>query len=284
MSYRLVGIVGSGTMASGVAEVCAGAGAHVVVRGRSQASADALIEGLERSLARSVDKGARTSQDATALRARVRTTTRLEDLADCDLVIESVVEEMSVKRELFDELDRVVRAGAVLATNTSTLSVIDLAMETSRPESVCGMHFFNPATVMPLVEVVRPLCASDATIEAVVDFARECGKEPVVVKDQAGFVVNALLFPYLNDAVRLLEQDVATKEGIDAAMRGGCGFPMGPFALLDLVGLDVAVAILDALHAEFGDAHLAPRPLLRRMVSAGQLGRKAGVGFYDYRR
>ncbi len=137
---------------------------------------------------------------------------------------------------------------------------------------------------MPLVEVVRPLCASDETIEAVVDFALACGKEPVVVKDQAGFVVNALLFPYLNNAVRLLEQDVATKEGIDAAMKGGCGFPMGPFALLDLVGLDTSVAILDALHAEFGDHHLAPRPLLRRMVSAGQLGRKSGSGFYDYRR
>jgi 3-hydroxybutyryl-CoA dehydrogenase len=242
MSFRRVGIVGSGIMASGVAEVCAQAGAAVVVRSRSSASADALVDALSRSLERAVAKGTRTREEADALRARVTTTTRLDDLADCDLVIESVVEEMSVKRELFDELDRVVRADAVLTTNTSTLSVIDLAMETGRPDRVCGMHFFNPATVMPLVEVVRPLSASDETIDAVADFARACGKEPVVVKDQAGFVVNALLFPYLNDAVRLLEQDVATKEGIDTAMKGGCGFPMGPFALLDLIGLDTAVA------------------------------------------
>ncbi|MFI5034722.1 MAG: 3-hydroxyacyl-CoA dehydrogenase family protein [Acidimicrobiales bacterium] len=284
MRFARVGIVGSGVMASAVAEVCANAGASVVVRSRSQSRADDLLAGLDASLARGVDKGQRTRGDADALRARVTTTTRLDDLAGCDLVIESVVEEMSVKRELFDELDRVVGPDAILATNTSTLSVIDLAMETSRPERVCGLHFFNPATVMPLVEVVRPLCASDETIEAVAQFARACGKEPVVVKDQAGFVVNALLFPYLNNAVRLLEQDVATMEGIDAAMRGGCGFPMGPFALLDLVGLDVAVAILDALHAEFGDHHLAPRPQLRRMVSAGHLGRKSGSGFYDYHR
>jgi 3-hydroxybutyryl-CoA dehydrogenase len=284
MRFQTVGVVGSGIMAGGVAQVCAGAGAAVVVRSRSSASAEELIAGVERSLAREVDKGQRTSADAGELRARITTTTRLDDLADCELVIESVVEEMTIKLEIFDQLDHVARPDAIIATNTSTLSVITLAMATSRPEQVCGLHFFNPATVMALVEVVRPICASDATIDAVVDFARSCGKEPVVVKDQAGFVVNALLFPYLNDAVRLLEQDVATREGIDAAMKGGCGFPMGPFALLDLVGLDTAVAILDAMHAEFGDHHLAPRPMLRRMVSAGQLGRKSGVGFYDYRR
>jgi 3-hydroxybutyryl-CoA dehydrogenase len=284
MSFSKVGVVGSGIMASGVAEVCANAGAKVVVRSRSAATGDALLAGLERSLAREVAKGKRAPDKAKALRERVGATTLLEDLADCDLVIESIVEEMSVKRELFDELDRIVRPDAVLATNTSTLSVIELAMETSRPERVCGMHFFNPAPVMSLVEVVRPLCASDETIDAVVDFARACGKDPVVVKDQAGFVVNALLFPYLNDAVRMLEQDVATMEGIDTAMKGGCGFPMGPFALLDLIGLDTAVAILDALHAEFGEARFAARPTLRRMVSLGHLGRKSGAGFYDYRR
>lgn len=283
MRFAKVGVVGSGVMASGVAEVCAIAGASVIVRSRSDASADALLTGLDRSLAREVEKGKRSRAEADAVRARVSTTTRLDDLADCNLVIESIVEEMSVKRALFDELDRLVRPDAILATNTSTLSVIDLAMETSRPEQVCGMHFFNPAQVMALVEVVRPLCASDETIDAIVDFARACGKDPVIVKDQAGFVVNALLFPYLNDAVRLLELEVASAEGIDTAMKGGCGFPMGPFALLDLVGLDVAVAILDALHAEFAEAHLAPRPMLRRMVSAGHLGRKSGVGFYDYR-
>jgi 3-hydroxybutyryl-CoA dehydrogenase len=284
MEFQRVGVVGSGIMASGIAEVCAGAGAQVVVRCRTQASADALTLAVERSLAKSVERGSRSAEEAAALRERVSATTLLDDLAECDLVIESVIEEMTVKRAIFNELDRVVRPGAVLATNTSTLSVIDLAMETSRPDRVCGLHFFNPATAMPLVEVVRPLCASDETIESAVAFATACGKEPVAVKDEAGFVVNSLLFPYLNRAISLLERGVATQEGIDAAMKGGCGFPMGPFALLDLVGLDTSLAILEALHAEFGEPQLSPAPLLKRMVSAGRLGRKSGRGFYDYHR
>ncbi|NNN00889.1 MAG: 3-hydroxybutyryl-CoA dehydrogenase [Acidimicrobiaceae bacterium] len=284
MSFDKVGVLGSGIMGSGIAEVVAGAGASVVVRSRSQATADAMLAALEKSLAKQVEREKRTASDADALRARVSATTRLADLADCDLVIESVVEDLDVKRALFNELNHVVNPSAILATNTSTLSVIELAMETSRPERVCGIHFFNPAPAMSLVEVVRPLCASDETMAAVTEFVLACGKEPVPVKDQAGFVVNALLFPYLNNAVRLLEMGVATKEGIDTAMRGGCGFPMGPFALLDLVGLDTSLAILEALYDEFADPNFAPMPLLRRMVSAGTLGRKSGTGFYDYRR
>ncbi len=284
MSFQKVGVLGSGIMGSGIAEVAAAAGSLVIVRSRSQATADAMLAGLEKSLAKQVEKEQRTAAEAEAIRSRVSATTSLADLADCDLVIESVVEEISVKKAIFNELDRVVQHHAILATNTSTLSVIELAMETSRPELVCGVHFFNPAPAMSLVEIVRPLCASDETIETVTAFARACGKEPVVVKDQAGFVVNALLFPYLNNAIRLLEQGVASKEGIDVAMKGGCGFPMGPFALLDLVGLDTSLAILDALYAEFADPNFAPVPLLRRMVSAGLLGRKSGSGFYDYRR
>jgi len=284
MTISKVGILGSGIMGSGIAEVAAAAGSLVVVRSRSQTTAESMLAGLEKSLARQVERDKRTVDDATAIRSRVSATTSIADLSDCDLVIESVVEEIGIKRALFNELDRVVQHGAILATNTSTLSVIDLAMETSRPDQVCGLHFFNPAPAMSLVEIVRPLCASDATIDAVHSFALECGKDPVVVKDQAGFVVNALLFPYLNNAVRLLEQGVATKEGIDTAMKGGCGFPMGPFALLDLVGLDTSLAILDALYAEFADPNFAPVPLLRRMVSAGQFGKKSGSGFYDYRR
>ena len=283
MIFQKIGVLGSGLMSCGIAELVAAAGSSVVVRSRSQAAADAMLAGLEKSLAKQVEKGKCTKTEADALRSRVSTTTNLGDLADCDFVIESVVEEISVKRAIFNELDSVVRPDAILATNTSTLSVIELAMETSRPERVCGLHFFNPAPTMSLVEIVRPLCASDETIAAVTAFARECGKEPVIVKDQAGFVVNALLFPYLNNAVRMLEQGVASKEGIDAAMKGGCGYPMGPFALLDLVGLDTSLAILDALYAEFADANFAPVPLLRRMVSAGLLGRKSGGGFYDYR-
>ncbi len=211
MTFQKVGVLGSGIMGSGIAEVAAGAGAEVVVRSRSHATAEAMLAGLEKSLAKQVEKGKRTPEEAEALRARVSATTSLSDLHDCDLIIESVVEDLAVKKALFNELDRAVQHTAVLATNTSTLSVIELAMETSRPERVCGVHFFNPAPAMSLVEIVRPLCASDETIDAVTSFALACAKEPVLVKDQAGFVVNALLFPYLNNAIRLLEQGVATK-------------------------------------------------------------------------
>ena len=204
------------------------------------------------------------------------------ELVDVDLVIESVVEDLAVKKELFAELDTICKPGTILATNTSTLPVIEMAMATGRPDLVCGIHFFNPAPAMALVEVVRPITASDATVGAAVAFAGACGKEPVEVKDQAGFIVNALLFPYLNNAVRMFEQGVASKEGIDAAMKGGCGFPMGPFALLDLVGLDTSLAILDALYEEYRDPNYAAVPLLRRLVTSGQLGRKSKKGFYDY--
>ena len=283
MNLRSVGVLGSGIMGSGIAEVVAATGAHVIVRSRSLASAEAMLAGLDASLARQVDKGRRDAEDAAALRSRVSATSSLSDLADCDLVIESVVEDMDVKKTIFNELDRSVRHDAILATNTSTLSVIDLAMETSRPERVCGVHFFNPAPVMSLVEVVRPLSASDETIDTVLEFVRACGKDPVLVADRAGFVVNALLFPYLNDAIHLYERGIASLEGIDLAMKGGCGFPMGPFALLDLVGLDTSLSILEALHAEYGEARFAPAALLKRMVSAGRLGRKSGWGFYNYR-
>ena len=284
MVFQKVGVLGSGIMGSGIAEVAAATGATVIVRSRSQATADAMLTTMQKSLAKQVEKGKKDQSEADAILSRVTAPTHLSDLADCDFVIESVIEDLAVKRALFNELGGIINPEAVLATNTSTLSVIELAMETSRPDRVCGLHFFNPASVMSLVEVVRPICASDETMAAVTEFVLACGKDPVNVKDQAGFVVNALLFPYLNNAVRLLEQGVATKEGIDIAMKGGCGFPMGPFALLDLVGLDTSVAILDALFAEFAEPNFSPRPMLRRMVSAGQLGRKSGTGFYDYRR
>jgi 3-hydroxybutyryl-CoA dehydrogenase len=243
-----------------------------------------MIAGLEKSLAKQVERGKKSQEDADALRARVSATTSLKDLADCDLVIESIVEDLATKKALFNELDGIVKSGAIIATNTSTLPVIEMAMQTSRPENVCGVHFFNPATAMSLVEIVAPITASDETLAAVTEFATACGKDPVRVKDQAGFIVNALLFPYLNNAIKLFESGVASKEGIDIAMKGGCGFPMGPFALLDLVGLDTSLAILEALYLEFADANYAPAPLLKRMVVAGQLGRKSGTGFFDYRK
>jgi 3-hydroxybutyryl-CoA dehydrogenase len=284
MTVKRVGIVGSGIMGSGVAETAAASGHQVVLRSRSQSTADATLAGLEKSLNRQVERKKRTEAERDEILKLVITTTDLHALADCDLILESVVEDLGVKRALFHELDRVAAKTAVLATNTSTLPVIDLAMETSRPESVCGIHFFNPAPAMSLVEVVRPLTASEETITLARQFAEACGKDPVEVKDQAGFVVNALLFPYLNNAVRLFEQGVATKEDIDTAMKGGCGFPMGPFALLDLVGLDTSLAILDALYEEYKDPNYAAVPLLRRMVAAELFGRKSGVGFYDYRK
>ncbi len=282
MSIKRVGIVGSGIMGSGIAETAAVSGFEVVLRSRTQASADATVAGMEKSLNRQVDKGKLAEADRDAALARVIPVSDLGELAGCDLVIESVVEDLAVKKHLFSELDRICPDSTILATNTSTLPVVEMAMETGRPDRVCGIHFFNPAPVMALVEVVRPLTASDATMATAVAFAEACGKTAVVVKDQAGFIVNALLFPYLNNAVRLLESGVGTSEGIDDAMKGGCGFPMGPFALLDLVGLDTSLAILDALYEEFRDPSYAAVPLLRRMVSAEQLGRKSGRGFYDY--
>jgi 3-hydroxybutyryl-CoA dehydrogenase len=197
-------------------------------------------------------------------------------------VIESVVEDLHVKKLLFAELEQIVKPSGILATNTSTLPVVEMAMATQRPSQVCGIHFFNPAPVMSLVEIVRPVTASQETIDAALAFSQACGKDPVVVEDRAGFVVNALLFPYLNNAVRMMEYGTASMGDIDTAMKGGCGFPMGPFALLDLVGLDTSVAILDALYDEFRDPNYAAVPTLRRMVTAGHLGRKSGRGFYEY--
>ena len=284
MTIERVGILGSGIMGSGIAEVAAKSGFEVVLRSRKQETADAMVASLEKSLAKQVERGKLEQATADEVRARVSATDHLGALVDCDLVIESVVEDLDVKRSLFSELDSIVKDSAILATNTSTLPVVEMAVATNRADKVCGVHFFNPAPAMSLVEIVRPLTASDETIEAATAFATACGKNPVQVKDQAGFIVNALLFPYLNNAVRLLENGTASAEDIDTAMTGGCNFPMGPLALLDLVGLDTSLAILDALYEEFKDPNYAAVPVLRRMVSAGQLGRKSGAGFYDYKK
>jgi 3-hydroxybutyryl-CoA dehydrogenase len=284
MTIKRVGILGSGIMGSGIAEVAAKNGFEVVLRSRQQSTAEATVAALEKSLNKQVEKGRLKEADRDATLARVTPTSNLHDLADCDLIIESVVEDLAVKKALFQELNHTAKEDAILATNTSTLPVIELAMETRQPELVCGVHFFNPAPMMSLVELVRTLVTADDTMTRVREFAEACGKDPVEVKDRAGFIVNALLFPYLNNAVRLLENGTASRDDIDTAMKGGCNFPMGPLALLDLVGLDTSLAILDALYEEFKDPNYAPEPLLKRMVSAGQLGRKSGAGFYDYKR
>lgn len=277
-----VGIIGSGIMGSGIAEVAAKAGYTVTLRSRKQESADAMVDALAKSLDRQVAKERIDQATRDEVLGRVTGVSELSALADCDLVIESVVEDLAVKTALFTELDGIVKADAILATNTSTLPVIQMAVSTERPTQVCGIHFFNPAPAMKLVEIIRPRTASDETIAAATAFAANCGKNPVEVKDRAGFIVNHLLFPYLNNAVRMLENGTASRDHIDEAMKGGCNFPMGPLALLDLVGLDTSLAILDALYDEFRDPHYAPVPLLRRMVAAGHLGRKSGEGFYDY--
>jgi 3-hydroxybutyryl-CoA dehydrogenase len=279
---ELVGIVGSGIMGLGLAEVIARAGFTVVVRSRRRDGADAVVTGVAASLGRQVDKGKLDAEARDATLARISSTHQLGKLAECDLVIESIVEDLSTKRALFAELDQIVKPDGILATNTSTLPVVELAVATQRPDRVCGIHFFNPAPLMRLVEVVRPITASDETIKTALAFATACGKDAIEVVDRAGFVVNALLFPYLNNAVRMLEQGTASRDDIDTAMQGGCNFPMGPLALLDLVGLDTALAILDALYEEFRDPNYAAVPTLRRMVAAGQLGRKTKRGFYEY--
>jgi 3-hydroxybutyryl-CoA dehydrogenase len=281
---KRLGIVGSGIMGSGIAEVAAKAGVEVLLRSRQQATADAMVAALGKSLDKQVERGKLEADERDQVLSRVTATHDLHALTECDLVIESVVEDLAVKKDLFRSLDLAVKDEAILATNTSTLPVVDLAVVTERPERVCGIHFFNPAPMMSLVEIVRPLTASDETIAAARGFAETCGKDPVEVKDRAGFIVNALLFPYLNNAVRMLENGTATRDDIDSAMKGGCNFPMGPLALLDLVGLDTSLAILDALYDEFRDPNYAAVPTLRRMVAAGHLGRKSGQGFHDYRK
>ena len=280
----LVGIVGSGIMGIGLAEVAARAGFTVTVvarrADRGGAARAAVAARLDHDVAR--DRLSAAERDETL--SRVTATHDLDPLADCDLVIESVVEDLDVKKALFTELDQVVPSPTpILATNTSTLPVVELAVETERPERVCGIHFFNPA---PLMGARRDRAAAhrvrrhDRVGQA---FAAACGKDAVEVQDRAGFIVNALLFPYLNNAVRMLEHGTASMDDIDTAMKGGCNFPMGPFALLDLVGLDTSLAILDALYAEFRDPNYAAVPTLRRMVTAGPRP-QVRQGFYDYRK
>ena len=282
VEIQRVGILGSGIMGSGLAEVAAKAGYDVVVRSRTQAAAEAMVASIDKGFAKAIERGKATEEDRVATMARITPTDHLGALADCDLVIESVLEDLAIKKALFEELEQIVKPSGILATNTSTLPVIEMAMVTQRPDKVCGVHFFNPAPAMKLVEVVRPITASDETIAAALAFAARCGKDGVEVKDRAGFIVNALLFPYLNNAMRMLMNGTASMEDIDTAMKGGCNFPMGPFALLDLVGLDTSLAILDALYDEFRDPNFAPVPVLRRMVVAGHLGRKTKQGFYPY--
>ena len=277
-----IGVAGAGAMGQGIVQVAVQGGIQTILIDAREGAAAAAKEQVAGRLRRLVEKGRMGATDAEAAIALIPPATGPADFAPCGTVIEAVFEDLEVKRLLFAELDSVCKPHTLLATNTSTLPVVELAMSTGRPSQVCGVHFFNPVHAMPLVEIVRPLTASDDTVAAVREFAVRCGKSPVEVKDEAGFVVNALLFPYLNSAIAMLERGTAAMEDIDAAVQGGANFPMGPFALLDLVGLDTSLAILDALHAEFGRPCDAAAPTLRRLVAAGRLGRKTGQGVYSY--
>ncbi len=279
-----VGVVGSGTMAAGIVEVFAKAGYEVTSVTRGAEKSGKLLDGVKTSLNKGVVRGKLTEEERDAALGRITWSGGLDDLADVDLVVEAVVEELSVKKALFESLDEICKPGVVFATTTSSLPVIECAMATGRPADVVGLHFFNPAPVMPLIEVVRTIRTSPEALATARAVCEKLGKTPVVCADRSGFVVNALLFPYLNDAVKMLEASYSTADDIDYAMKLGCGYPMGPFELLDVVGLDVALAIQRELYLEFREPGFAPAPLLEHLVTAGFLGRKVGRGFRDYSR
>ena len=281
-SFRTVGVVGCGLMGSGIAQVCAHAGFPTRVREVDEALLAGGLGRIDDFLAAGVERGRTSPEDAVRVKANLSGTTRLEDLADCDIVIEAIVERADAKRETFSALEALVGPDCVFASNTSSLCITELAASTQRPDRFVGLHFFSPVPIMKLVEVIRGLATSDATFARAQALGRTLGKEPVTAPDRPGFIANRLLIPYLLDAVRAHESGAGTIEDIDKTMTLGCGYPMGPFTLLDFVGLDTAYSIANIMYDEFRDPKYAPPPLLKRMVLAGRLGRKSGQGFYAY--
>ncbi len=282
MQIRTIGVVGAGQMGGGIAQVAAEAGHDVVLCDIEERFVSKGLGAIRKNLDRAVEKGKATAELRDAALARIKGTTSLQDFASCDLVVEAVVEQLAVKEALFRELDRICAKGAILATNTSSISVTKIAAATSRPEQVIGMHFMNPVPVMKLVEVIRGLATSDATAKATVELAEKLGKTPVEVRDFPGFVSNRVLLPMLNEAIYCVYEGVATPEAIDTVMKLGMNHPMGPLTLADFIGLDTCLAIMEVLHEGLGDDKYRPCPLLRKYVEAGRLGKKSGRGFYDY--
>ena len=282
MTIRKVGVVGCGLMGAGIAQTCAQSGYEVIVREVNQQLLDKGVARIQSAWDMMASKGKLTQGQVDENRSRLHGTLSLEDFADCDLAIEAVIENMEEKVRLFPTLDRILKPEVFILSNTSSLNVTQMGAITKRPDKVCGLHFFNPAPVMKLVEVVRTISTSEETIETVKQFAISLGKTPVLAKDTAGFIVNFLLIPYLLAAIRMLENGMATRDDIDTAMKLGCGYPMGPFTLLDYVGLDTTLWAAEAIYEEYKDPLYAPPPLLRRMVISGMYGKKSGRGFYDY--
>ncbi|HEV7180094.1 MAG TPA: 3-hydroxybutyryl-CoA dehydrogenase [Candidatus Baltobacteraceae bacterium] len=282
MEIRTVGVCGAGLMGNGIAQTCASAGLNVVLMEVAEAPLERGVASITKSLDKFVEKGKLPQADRDATLARIKATTDVADLKDCDLVIEAIVENVEVKTKLFQSLDDLLAPHAIICTNTSSLCVIELAAKTKRPNRVAGLHFFNPVPIMKLVEVVKTIATTQDVVDDLFAFARKLGKEPILAQDTPGFVVNRLLIPYLLYAIRCLEGGLASKEDIDKGMKLGCGYPMGPFELLDFVGLDTTYYIAEIMFDEFKDPIMAAPPLLKRMVLAGRYGRKAGKGFYDY--
>ena len=286
MEIKKVGVLGCGLMGSGIAQVAAMAGFNVTVLEVEQKFLEKGFAGIEKSLAkfaeRPPDKGGITVQQKTDTLARLKPTTNRQDLADCDIVIEAIIENVQQKRDMYDSLDGIVKKDAIFATNTSSISVTELMAATSRPDRFIGLHFFNPVPLMKLVEVVKTIATAPDVFETAYEFAKKLGKVPVRTSDKTGFIVNRLLVPYLLDAVRAYEEGVGSIEDIDDAMKLGCGYPMGPFTLLDFVGLDTTYYITHVMYDEFKERRFASPPLLKRLVMAGWYGRKTGKGFYDY--
>jgi 3-hydroxybutyryl-CoA dehydrogenase len=283
LEIRKVGVLGCGLMGSGIAQVCAQAGYDTIVREVSDEVVERGLAGIAKQLGRAVEKGKMEATERDSVLGRLRGTTRLEDLADCDIILEAVVEDLAIKNEMWRTLDEVCRPDAIFASNTSSLTIADMAAATKRSERMVGLHFFNPVPVMKLVEVDKTIATDPEVFQTAFDFAKSLGKEPIVCKDNSGFVVNLLLVPYMMDAIRALEQGVASIEDIDKGMRLGTGYPMGPFTLCDFVGNDTLDKIGGIMFDEYKEKRYASPPLLKRMVSLGYFGRKSGRGFYDYR-